>query len=590
MNIKPIHNFHIPVMGLAYTIDTPIRLAHLGISSVISIIDDEIIEKMRSFYSEKFNIKYKAISTKTYDYRCERITAYLNMVDDIVNNKFQAFKKDLISNIVTLKNFIAILPNTSLIKAQLQQFISSKGDQMADLKNYVNKHLSPGSIDVNIMTKVDKENFLKNEQLPNIYNDAHSSLRGFAKSKLSSSMVLSAGFNPKLYSYIEQFEDFYPDNNDYLKKQIIIKVSDFRSAMIQGNFLAKKGLWVSEYRIESGLNCGGHAFASDGFLLGPILEEFKQRKHELIESAFTLMVSSLQNKNKHIPSKPSLMKITVQGGVGTAEEHLFLLENYNIDSVGWGSPFLLVPEATSVDFETRKLLAMSKENDFYLSNISPLGVPFNTVRGSSNEILRKSKKNYGSSCPKKLLALNKEYSPKGICTASKKFQNLKLDELLKTKDIKNSQEFSKEKEEIIEKSCLCVGLANAAYLEHGIEIKGEKQGVVICPGPNLAYFDSEVTLSQMIQHIYGNGNILSSSYRPNMFVNELKMYVDYFKKHISKLSETNLTEQKKWNYFKQNILNGIAYYDEMFKNLSFFRPQAETIAAELQKYKLLLLE
>lgn len=590
MNIKPIHNFHIPVMGLAYTIDTPIRLAHLGISSVISIIDDEIVEKMRSFYSEKFNIKYKAISAKTYDYRSERITAYLNMVDDIVNNKFQAFKEDLISNIVTLKNFVAILPNTSLIKAQLQQFISSKGDYMADLKNYVNNHLSPGSIDVNIMTKVDKENFLKNEQLPNIYNDAHSSLRGFAKSKLSSSMILSAGFNPKLYSYIEQFEDFYPDDNGYLKKQIIIKVSDFRSAMIQGNFLAKKGLWVSEYRIESGLNCGGHAFASDGFLLGPILEEFKQRKHELIESAFTLMVSSLQNKNKHIPSEPPLMKITVQGGVGTAEEHLFLLENYNIDSVGWGSPFLLVPEATSVDFETRKLLAISKENDFYLSNISPLGVPFNTVKGSSNEILRKSKKTYGSSCPKKLLALNKEYSPKGICTASKKFQNLKLDQLLKIKDIKDPQEFAKQKEEITEKSCLCVGLANAAYLEHRIDMKGEKQGVVICPGPNLAYFDSEVTLSKMIQHIYGNDNILSSSYRPNMFVNELKMYVDYFKKHISKLSETNLTEQKKWNYFKQNILNGIAYYDEMFKNLSFFRPQAETIAAELQKYKLLLLE
>lgn len=590
MNIKPIHNFHIPVMGLAYTIDTPIRLAHLGISSVISIIDDEIIEKMRSFYSEKFNIKYKAISTKTNDYRSERITAYLNVVDDIVNNKFQAFKEDLISNIVTLKNFVALLPNTSLIKAQLQQFISSKGDCMTDLKNYVNNHLSPGSIDVNIMTKIDKENFFKNEQLPNIYNDAHSSLRGFAKSKLSSSMVLSAGFNPKLYSYIEQFEDFYPDNNDYLKKQIIIKVSDFRSAMIQGNFLAKKGLWVSEYRIESGLNCGGHAFASDGFLLGPILEEFKQRKHELIESAFTLMVSSLQNKNKHIPHEPPLMKITVQGGVGTAEEHLFLLENYNIDSVGWGSPFLLVPEATSVDFETRKLLAMSKENDFYLSNISPLGVPFNTVRGSSNEILRKSKKTNGSSCPKKLLALNKEYSPKGICTASKKFQNLKLDQLLKIKDIKDSQEFSKQKEEITEKSCLCVGLANAAYIEHGIEIKGEKQGVVICPGPNLAYFDSEVTLSQMIQHIYGNDNILSSSYRPNMFINELKMYVDYFKTHTSKLSETNLPEQKKWNYFKQNILNGITYYDNMFKNSSFFRPQVQTIAAELQKYKLLLLE
>jgi hypothetical protein len=44
------------------------------------------------------------------------------------------------------------------------------------------------------------------------------------------------------------------------------------------------------------------------------------------------------------------------------------MEHYQVDSVGWGSPFLLVPEATSVDEETRKLLA--KEEDLYLSHIS----------------------------------------------------------------------------------------------------------------------------------------------------------------------------------------------------------------------------
>jgi hypothetical protein len=42
-----------------------------------------------------------------------------------------------------------------------------------------------------------------------MYNDAHASLRGFANSKLSSSMVLSAGMNPRLYSYIEEFDDFF---------------------------------------------------------------------------------------------------------------------------------------------------------------------------------------------------------------------------------------------------------------------------------------------------------------------------------------------------------------------------------------------
>ena len=95
------------------------------------------------------------------------------------------------------------------------------------------------------------------------------------KVTLNSSVVLSAGMNTKLYSYFESFSDFFPDENGKLKKKIILKVSDFRSALIQGKFLAKKGLWVSEYRIESGLNCGGHAFATDGYLIGPILEEFK---------------------------------------------------------------------------------------------------------------------------------------------------------------------------------------------------------------------------------------------------------------------------------------------------------------------------
>lgn len=574
-------------MGLAYTIDTPIRVAHFGISSVISIIDDEITERMRNFYSKKFGLDFSPISKKMEDYRSKRITAYLNMVDDLVNAQFKAFKEDLIHKKNVLENFIDILPNTSKIKEELQNFVSQKGILTSNFRSFIDKHLSAGSIDVNIMTKVDKDNFVNKEQLPVIYNDAHSSLRGFANSKLSASMVLSAGMNPRLYSYIENFDDFYPDKNNYLKKKIILKVSDFRSAMIQGNFLAKKGLWVSEYRIESGLNCGGHAFATDGLLLGPILEEFKNRKNELLVSAHNLMSTALNTKQKFFPKEPLEMKITVQGGVGTAEEHQFLLENYNIDSVGWGSPFLLVPEATAVDSETRNLLAKAKEDDFYLSNLSPLGVLFNTVKGSSNENIRRAnlnKNRYGSSCPKKLLALSKEYSPEGICTASKKYQELKMDELNTQKDSLSPENFEKRTTEITEKACLCVGLVNAAYLEHNLEIKGEKQGVVICPGPNLAYFDKEVPLSQMVKHIYGNENVLSDAYRPNLFVNELKMYFDYLKKNISESSSLNDSAQKKWKNFRQNLLDGIKYYENLFHNSNYFQNDLGNILSELTQY------
>jgi hypothetical protein len=592
MNKKPAHNFHIPVMGLAYTIDSPIRVAQFGISSVVSIIDDEIIERMRDFYSKKFNFDYTAISIKSEDHRAERITAYLDMMDDIVTKKFKDFKEEISKNTETLKQFIGMLPSTSDLKDGLQNILNKKDNLSESIKNFIDHNFNPGEIDVNIMTKVDKDNFIKNVQLPTIYNDAHASLRGFANSKLSSSVIFSAGMNPRLYSYLEEFEDFFPNENGELKKKIILKVSDFRSAMIQGNFLAKKGLWVSEYRIESGLNCGGHAFATDGLLMGPIMEEFKQKKNELQTSAFTLWKSALEQKGKMTTSEPLEIKISVQGGVGTSEEHDFLLSNYNADSVGWGSPFLLVPEATSLDQETRNLLTKAKEEDYYLSNMSPLGVPFNTIRGTSNDEIKDvniSNQKFGSSCPKKFLALSKEFTPKGTCTASKKYQDIKLNELETNKLNFTDKQYEKSKKNITDKSCLCVGLANSAYLEQGLPIKGEKQGVVICPGPNLGFFDREFSLSEMVRHIYGYENVLPDDRRPHLFINELKLYVDYFKNEIVEFSEEITKSQvKKWESFKGNLLKGISYYEELFAETNHFKPKLDSIFSDLKSFKLKL--
>ena len=592
MNKKPVHNFHIPVMGLAYTIDSPIRVAQFGISSVVSIIDDEIVERMRDFYSKKFNFDFKEISIKSEDHRAERITAYLDMMDEIVTKKFKDFKEEISKNTESLKQYIGMLPSTSGLKDGLQNILNKKDNLTESIKNFIDNHFNPGEIDVNIMTKVDKDNFVKNVQLPTIYNDAHASLRGFANSKLSSSVIFSAGMNPRLYSYLEEFEDFFPNENGELKKKIILKVSDFRSAMIQGNFLAKKGLWVSEYRIESGLNCGGHAFATDGLLMGPIMEEFKQKKNELQASAFALWKSALEQKGKMTTSEPLEIRISVQGGVGTSEEHEFLLTTYNADSVGWGSPFLLVPEATSVDQETRNLLINAKEEDYYLSNMSPLGVPFNTIRGTSNDEIKDmniSNQKFGSSCPKKFLALSKEFTPKGTCTASKKYQDIKLSEL-KTNRLKlTDKQYEKQKQNITEKSCLCVGLANSAYLEQGLLIKGEKQGVVVCPGPNLSFFDKEVSLSEMVRHIYGYDNVLPDDHRPHLFINELKLYVDYFKNEIVEFSEEITKSQvKKWESFKGNLLKGIAYYEELFAETNYFKPKLDSIFSDLKSFKLKL--
>lgn len=136
----------------------------------------------------------------------------------------------------------------------------------------------------------------------------------------------------------------------------------------------------------------------------------------------------------------------------------------------------------------------------------------------------------------------------------------------------SSEIYQKKRENITEKACLCVGLVNAAYLENGLDIKGEKQGVVICPGPNLAYFDKEVSLAEMVKHIYGRNNVISNKNRPNMFINEMKMYIDYLKKDIEDFSGKITAGQiKKWKNFKENLLEGIVYYESLLEKTDFFK-------------------
>ena len=270
-------------MGLAFTIDTPLKVSQFGIDSVISLVDDILMERLRKMYCKIHELPYKEINDKIDDFRAKRITAYLDMVNELAEKKFEEIKNITSEKSNELKEFFQLLPDSSKLKQDFKK-LTAKVPSLNEIKSWVKENLSMGSIDVNIMTKLDKVNYKNGEELPSEYNDAHAALRGFANSDLTSSLVLSAGMNPRLYSYIEQFEDFYPNENGYIKKKIVLKVSDYRSAMIQGKFLAKKGLWVSEYRIESGLNCGGHAFATDGYLMGPILAEFRDNKLELIES------------------------------------------------------------------------------------------------------------------------------------------------------------------------------------------------------------------------------------------------------------------------------------------------------------------
>ena len=580
-NTKSPHNFHVPVMGVAFTIDSPIKLAHYGISSVISMVDDGLLEQLRAYYSKQFNLAYEEISAKAEDFRAKRITAYLNMVQEIVNIKFEQLKNAAYEKGSELEKYFKLLPDMSDLKKDFMQRWNASG-MTNDLRDWMNKHLRQGSIDINIMTKLDRENFAGEEKLPSEFNDAHAALRGFANSNLQSSVVLSAGLNPRLYSYFENFSDFYPNASGELTKQIILKISDYRSALIQGKFLAKKGLWVSEFRMESGLNCGGHAFATDGLLMGPILQEFNANRAALKETLFELYAAALKEKNYEVPSSPFEQRFTAQGGVGTAEEHNMLLQDFELDAVGWGSPFLLVPEATTVDADTLEKLCAAKEKDLYLSYSSPLGVRFNNMRDNSmakEKDLMVMKNRPGSACPKKFSVLNKEFTEDAICTASRQYQHLKLNEL-KEKNL-DEKEAQKQFAIITARECLCVGLTNAALMNYGIETKYYKDSVSICPGPNLAYYDKLVSLQEMVDHIYGRSNIMQNMHRPHMFLKELDLYINYLEELVMDTPVPyNKQQVSMFAAFEKNLMEGISYYRNFFEGKN--QERELTLLAELE--------
>lgn len=577
-------------MGIGYTIDTPVKVAHFGISSVISLGDDGLIERMRAFYCKQLSLPYTEIDNDTEDYRAKRITAYLNLIDQIVQQNFNALKKESFTPESNLTKYFEILPDSSpLRKDYLEMLKETDASKKAALQEELKNDMEAGSIDVNIMTKLDKDNYTKKgEKMPIEYNDAHAAARGFAHSTLNSGLVLSAGLSPRLYSYLSKFDCFFPDENGNLDKKIILKVSDYRSSLIQGKFLAKKGLWVSEYRVESGLNCGGHAFATNGFLMGPILDEFKNNREALIKEVHTILNDSLKQQERPTTKQPLKLLVTAQGGVGTAKEHNFLLTKYDLDSIGWGTPFLLVPEAVNVDKDTFEKLSTATEDDLYLSDISPIGVPFNSLRGNTKDIEKEEKiaaGKPGSACPSQYLKLyNTEFTDRPICVASRQYQKLKIEELNK-KNLPEAQ-YQKAYDKITVKSCICAGLVMTPYIEHDMLKSSDGKGISVCPGPNMAYFSKKSTIAEMVSHIYGRINLLNDTYRPNLFVKELSMYVDYLKREINEsIDAINEKKQKYFEEFKDNLISGIEYYkeivDDMKEESDIYKAK---MVEELEKY------
>ena len=595
LQTRSVHTFHIPVLGLAFSIGTPLSVARFGITSVVSIVDDILIERMRSHYANLYGKPYVPIHASEDDHRARRITAYLDLLNGIVRDQVARLRSSAFEQGSEIVKYFEMLADRSPLKQLYRRFLATVDpDDRAELEARLRSEIVAGHIEVNIMTKLDRvpRPAGGGEPVPDS-SDAVAAFRGFVRSGLSSSVVLSAGVNPRLFSYMERCPELLPAADGSVAKSVILKVSDYRSASIQGRMLAKKAIWISEFRVESGLNCGGHAFATDGVLLGPILQEFKEKKESMIQELHQVYCDALRRKGLTAPETPRPVRMTVQGGIGTTEEDLFLREYFDFDGTGWGSPFLLVPEATNMDGATRERLAAAGEDDFYISDASPLGISFNNVRGTTSEAQigqRVEAGRPGSPCTKKFLVTNTEFTDDPICTASRQYQALKVAQI-------ESMEISADDRErqirkLNEKACLCEDLASATIVGDGPpQPEGKQPAVVaVCPGPNLAYFSKIVSLEDMVSHIYGRLQLINTPDRPHMFVNECRLYIDHLKKEIERrIGTLSANDLKFLTGFRTNLQQGIAYYHSLAPRLekvseefrSSFRAQLAELEAEL---------
>ena len=103
-------------MGLGYTIDTPVKVARFGISSVVSVIEDDLVELMRKYYCEKEREEYKPIGKEEIDHRANRITQYLNLLNKIVERQIMQLKGESFEGHTEIEKYFRLLPANSHIK------------------------------------------------------------------------------------------------------------------------------------------------------------------------------------------------------------------------------------------------------------------------------------------------------------------------------------------------------------------------------------------------------------------------------------------------------------------------------------------
>jgi hypothetical protein len=174
---------------------------------------------------------------------------------------------------------------------------------------------------------------------------------------------------------------------------------------------------------------------------------------------------------------------------------------------------------------------------------------------------------------------NTEFTERPICVASRLYQKKKWEEI--DKRAIPDDEKDDLKKEVVKKMCICSHLGNGILTK--LEMVTEKAAPpMICPGPNIAWFDRTYSLKEMVDHIYGRGPTLVPSERPHMFAKEIIMNVDYFEKLTISL-QGKPQDVEKMTEYKNNLENGMSLCLEISKQAPFQGENLASLAVVVQE-------
>ena len=85
----------------------------------------------------------------------------------------------------------------------------------------------------------------------------------------------------------------------------------------------------------------------------------------------------------------------------------------------------------------------------------------------------------------------------------------------------------------------------------------------------MAYFDKQLSLQEMSNFIYEGVEKIVREDRPNMFIKELGLYLDYLSDKVNEhKKDWGRKSEKYLNTFNKNMSEGISYYQELFSEIN----------------------